>query len=179
MMGRNAQPTNILLAKGRKHLTKSEIEHREKSKIKVGDNKLKCPDFVKNDVNAYAKFKEILKIYKDNDIVSSSDVGLIGRYCVTFSEYLDLLDKRKKVGTFNTDFDKYEQSLPAEFIEVLNNYMRMNVDLQLDNAINKKMDMLIKMEERLFLTPLAKIKNIPKKEPEKADPLSHRGFGNV
>ena len=63
MMGRNAQPTNILLAKGRKHLTKSEIEHREKSKIKVGDNKLKCPDFVKNDVNAYIKFKEILKIY--------------------------------------------------------------------------------------------------------------------
>ena len=179
-MGRNAQPTNILLAKGMKLLTKSEIEHREKSKIKVGDNKLKCPDFVKNDINAYIKFKEISKIYKDtDDIASSSDIGLIGRYCVTFSEYLDLLDKRKKVGTFNTDFDKYEQSLPEEFIDVLNNYMRMNVDLQLDNAINKKMDMLIKMEDRLFLTPLAKIKNIPKKEPEKADPLSRRGFGNV
>ena len=98
---------------------------------------------------------------------------------MTFSEYLDLLDKRKKVGTFNTDFDKYEQSLPEEFIDVLNNYMRMNVDLQLDNAINKKMDMLIKMEDRLFLNPLSKVKNIPKKEPEKADPLSHRVFGNV
>ena len=66
-----------------------------------------------------------------------------------------------------------------QIINVLNEYMRTNVDLQLDNAINKKMDMLIKMEDRLFLTPLAKVKNIPKKEPEKADPLSHRGFGNV
>lgn len=38
--------------------------------------------------------------------------------------------------------------------------------LTVETAINKKMDMLIKMEDRLFLNPLAKIKNIPKQPEE-------------
>ena len=45
--------------------------------------------------------------------------------------------------------------------------LRCNVDFQLDTAINKKMDMLIKMEDRLFLNPLAKVKNVPKVKEEK------------
>lgn len=53
------------------------------------------------------------------------------------------------------------------------------MDLQLESAINKKMDLLIKMEDRSFLNPLAKVKNIPKKEQEKANPLAAKGFGNV
>jgi len=36
--------------------------------------------------------------------------------------------------------------------------------LRIETAINKKMDMLIKMQDRLFLNPLAKVKNVPKKE---------------
>jgi hypothetical protein len=35
------------------------------------------------------------------------------------------------------------------------------------------------MEDRLFLNPLAKVKNVPKKEKPKADPLGDKGFGNV
>jgi len=35
------------------------------------------------------------------------------------------------------------------------------------------------MEDRLFLNPLSKVKNVPKKEPKKEDPLDKKGFGNV
>ena len=42
--------------------------------------------------------------------------------------------------------------------------------LTFDSALNKKMDMLIKMEDRLFLSPLAKLKNIPKREKPVKDP---------
>lgn len=180
MGGRNGQPIELHLAKGNPNrLTKSEIERRKKAEIKIGDNKLKCPTFVKSDVNAFAKWKEITKIYKEIDFVSCGDVGLLARYCMTFSEYLQLLENRKRVGQFNADWDEYEDVLPEDFIDVMNRYMRLNVDLQLDTAINKKMDMLIKMEDRLFLNPLSKIKNIPKKEPEKKNPLAEKGFGNV
>ena len=51
--------------------------------------------------------------------------------------------------------------------------------LKIDSAINKKMDMLIKMEDRLFLNPLSKVKNVPKKEPKTIDPATAKGFGNV
>ena len=44
--------------------------------------------------------------------------------------------------------------------------------LSIETAINKKMDMLIKMEDRLFLNPLAKIKNVPKSTKDDDPPKS-------
>ena len=36
-MGRNAKPINLLVAQGKKHLTKAEIDKRRKAEIKLGD----------------------------------------------------------------------------------------------------------------------------------------------
>lgn len=43
--------------------------------------------------------------------------------------------------------------------------------LQIDKAINQKAMVMTQMEDRLFLNPLAKIKNVPRKEtpPEKSE----------
>ena len=187
MAGRNAQPISLVKANGRKHLTKAEIEHREKSQIKFGDQKLKCPEFVKNDVVAYAKWKEITKLYKDIDFVSSGDVGLLGRYCVTFSEYQRLLEHRRRIDNLDImdsdEQNKLEQQLGEDMARTLLNKINyiLSVDgvLKIDTAINKKMDMLIKMEDRLFLNPLAKVKNVPKKEKPPDNPLAQKGFGNI
>lgn len=166
-MGRNAQPIDIVQANGRKHLTKAEIENRKKSEIKVGNNNLKCPVYVKNNVNAYSKWKEIIKIYKDVDFVSSGDIGLLSRYCMAHSEYLKLCETRCKMESLETDWSEYKDMIPQDFQEKIEHLLRCNVDLQLDTAINRKMDMLIKMEDRLFLNPLAKVKNVPKAKEEK------------
>ncbi|WP_238886440.1 P27 family phage terminase small subunit [Clostridium sp. YIM B02551] len=171
-MGRNAKPIEILVADGKKHLTKAEIEERKKNEIKVGEKKLICPSYVKNDVLAYKKWKEIIKIYKDIDFVSSGDVGLLARYCMTHSEYLNLCDTRNKLNSVNCDWSKYEGQFPEDFQEALQTLLSINTDLQLENAINKKMDMLIKMEDRLFLNPLAKIKNVPKQQIKDEQPKS-------
>ena len=48
--------------------------------------------------------------------------------------------------------------------------------LALDKAINAKMDALVKMEDRLFLNPVAKIKNVPKTPEKKLDAAAERGF---
>lgn len=160
-MGRNAQPISILRQTGKKHLTKAEIEYREKTEIKIGTNKLVCPDFVKNDIVAFAKWKELVKIYKDFPNVSSSDVGMIAKYCVTYSQYLEAIENKKRFEA------RYNGAVPIDDI------------VKLDGLINKKLDLLLKMEDRLFLNPLAKIKNVPKKEEVKKDPLAERGFGNV
>lgn len=172
-MGRNAQPVELLKAKGKKHLTKAEIEERKNNEIKVGTSKLTCPSYVKNDAIAYKKWKEIIKIYKDIDFVSSGDTGVLSRYCMTFSEYENLLKIRATVAVL--DFNIDEESETSEVLSEdlserkINNLIRkinfiLSTDglLSLETAINKKMDMLIKMEDRLFLNPLAKVKNVPK-----------------
>ncbi len=187
-VGRNAKPVTLHIAqKNPNRLTKAEIARRQKSEIKLGDQKLKCPDYVKNDVSAYAKWKEIIKIYKDIDFVSSGDVGLLGRYCVTFSEYRRLLDHRAKIDNIDMPSSDEEELLEehmdeddvASLLNKINYIISVDGVLKIDAAINKKMDMLIKMEDRLFLNPLSKVKNVPKKEPEKTDPLAGKGFGNV
>lgn len=165
-MGRNAKPIDLLQATGKKHLTKAEIEQRKKDEIRLGTNNLKCPEFIKNNVIAYKKWKEILKLYKDFDFVSSGDSGLLARYCMSFSEYEEMLDTRKRLNEVEIDWSKYEGILPEEFSDSINSLLKLGPLLQIDTAINKKMDMLIKMEDRLFLNPLAKVKNIPKRPKE-------------
>lgn len=166
-MGRNAKPISIHMAEGNPNrLTKAEIEHRKNTEIKIGESKLKCPEFVKNDAVAFKKWKEVTKIYKDVDFVSSGDTGLLARYCMTFSEYENMLRVRKHLNTVEVKWDDYEQFLPLDLRDGINRLLKIDPLLQIETAINKKMDMLIKMEDRLFLNPLAKVKNVPQKPKE-------------
>lgn len=172
-MGRSAQPVDLLVAKGKKHLTKAEIESRKENEIKLGNKKITCPDFVKSDVEAYKKWKEILKIYKDVDFISSADTGLLARYCKTFSEYKELLKVYQRVKEIHYDclelddyLDEFNEEGKARFGYKVKKQLRdifsISGILSVETAINKKMDMLIKMEDRLFLNPLSKVKNVPK-----------------
>ena len=179
MSGRNAKPIGLHIAEGNPNrLTKEQIEKRKQSEIKLGSTKLVCPNYIKSTVNAYAKWKEIIKIYKEVDFVSSGDMGLLARYCMTHSEYLNLCETRNRIGSLRADWSQYKDSFPEEFQLNIEIVLKLNADLSLESAINKKMDMLIKMEDRLFLNPLAKIKNIPKQEPVKVDKIKDR-FGNI
>lgn len=148
MAGRNGQPIDLVVAKGRKHLTKAEIQYRKENEVKLGEtdlDQLEAPSFVKEDTIAYSCWKKSLNEYKEAqkqgiEILSSSDAGLLALYCKTFSEYERLLG-------YTTD--------------------DLELEMKRQTAINKKMDMLIKMQDRLFLNPLAKVKNVPK--PKKDD----------
>lgn len=182
-MGRNAQPIDLLQANGKKHLTKAEIEQRKNNEIKIGGSKLICPSFIKNDVEAYKKWKEITKIYKDIDFVSSGDVGVLARYCMTFSEYQNLLKIRSTMSVLDLDTDEevttaeilaeeYSIRKVNKLINKINYILSTDGLLSIETAINKKMDMLIKMEDRLFLNPLAKVKNVPKATKDDDTPQS-------
>lgn len=170
------------MAKGKKHLTKAEIEQRKNNEIKVGNSKLTCPSYVKNDSIAYKKWKEIIKIYKDIDFVSSGDVGLLSRYCMAFSEYENLIKMRKNINILDFNAEDEEEIYEA-FPEYRVKYILKKIEyilssdglLTLESAINKKMDMLIKMEDRLFLNPLAKVKNVPKQVKVDEQPESRWG----
>jgi len=179
-MSRPSKPIQLYIAKGNPNrLTKSEIKRREEDEIKLGAKNMKCPSYVKNDAPAFAKWKEIIKIYKDIDFVSSGDVDLLGMYCMSHSQYLRLMDQQRRIDRFEANYSKLEEYFDAELLEGLDAFFKFGPVMQLEAAINKKMDMLIKMEDRLFLSPLSKVKNIPKKEVKKEDPLANKGFGNV
>ena len=191
-MGRNAKPIDLLQAEGRKHLTKAEIESRKSSEVHIGDHRLKCPEFVKNDLTAYKKWKEVIALYKDVDFVGSGDAGLLARYCKSFSEYQDLLQSFQRIKEIHYDSEDLDEALDGTYTDdenqekhlfsykvkkQLRDMISINAILAIETAINKKMDMLIKMEDRLFLNPLSKIKSIPKKPEEKPPESKWAKFG--
>lgn len=178
--GRPRKPISILKNEGKKHLTKKEIAERTKAEVKTGDKKIEAPEYVKKDLNAYKKWQEILLIYKDVEYVSSGDAGFLARYCMTYSEYLRLCETRNKLGNLQADWSQYAGMLPEDFQEAIQTALALNADLQLESAINKKMELLIKMEDRSFLNPLAKVKGIPQpKEVPQKTALEKKGFANV
>ncbi len=200
MGGRNAQPIDILTAKGKKHLTKKEIEHRKKSEKKFGSDKLVCPMYVKTDTIAYKKWRDLISEYNRAkaggiDLIRSSDAGILAMYCKTFSEYQILLKAHQRVSEIHYDCDDLNEAIDGTYYDgeseedkalfsykvkkQLRDLFAINGILAIETAINKKMDMLLKMEDRLFLNPLAKVKNVPKKQEKEVDPLEGKGFGNV
>lgn len=181
-MTRNGQPIDILSANGRKHLTKEEIEDRKKGEVKLGSKelkKLKPPEFVKMDLVAFSYWKQLIKEYKEaadqgNDLLSSSDIGMLALYCKTYADYERLLKSYQtvdKIAYDSVELDEYIED-SEEFNYRVKKQLRamIAVDglLRIETAINKKMDMLLKMQDRLFLNPLAKLRNVPKPQKEKA-----------
>lgn len=188
--GRNAKPISLHLAEGNPNrLTKAEIERRRKAGIKLGGEKITCPMYVVHDTVAYKKWRDLIHDYnkaKDAgiEIIKSSDAGLLARYCKTHSEYLTLLQHRDRIGQIDINYEessvinealeiRFGTQRAAKLFEKIEYIYSVGGLLNLETAINKKMDMLIKMEDRLFLNPLSKIKNIPKKEiPKEKRPMA-------
>ena len=147
---------------------------------------------MRHDKNAYKKWKEIAKLYKGIDFVSSADVGLMARYCMAFSEYINLTEHRKVCATIRVDTEngedtdmlevlaaKYPVKTAVKMFEKIEYTFSLSGVLAVDKALNAKMTTLVQMEDRLFLNPLAKIRNVPKKEVKQDDPLGDKGFGNI
>ncbi|MCY8385807.1 phage terminase small subunit P27 family, partial [Bacillus haynesii] len=49
-MARPRQPVDLLLVKGKKNLTKQEIEERRKQEIKAPSDKVKAPSYLPKDL---------------------------------------------------------------------------------------------------------------------------------
>lgn len=158
MPGRHAKPVQLHLLQGNpSRLTKAEINRRQESEIRFGSQDFRTTARVRRDKIALVKWKEIVKLYRDYGVefVSTSDAAIIERYCLTYSEYMKLIDVRAKI----------EDVAGRKGADVVNTYKAQS-DLGIDNAINKKSDMLTKIEDRLFLNPLSKLRNVSKKSDE-------------
>ena len=167
-MGRNKKPVMYHVLTGNKTtLSKEEIKRRQEAeeKLKIGEHVFVVTENILQNETALNKWKELVKIYEGFDFVTNVDVGVIEKYCLTHADYFELLEMKIRI--------KEEYPEPTLYLQALN-------ELKLSNEINKKLDMLIKLEDRLFLNPLSRIKAVPPKPEEKKESLlDSLGFGNV
>lgn len=148
----------MIIYEGKSHRTRAELEARRRSEINIGDQKFIPPDFILADPVALAKWNDLMKIYHcpaAEGIVTSADTDILASYCETFSEEQTLIGLRQKA---KTDKGKLKYTI----------------------ALLKTREMRLKISNHIYLNPIARIKNIPKKiKPDENNPLKKAGFGNV
>ncbi|GIN78025.1 MULTISPECIES: phage terminase small subunit P27 family [Bacillus] len=92
-MARLRQPVDLLLVKGKKKLTKQEIEERRKEEIKA-------PSYLLKDLKR--EFKKIADELKNIGIMTNLDVDALARFLYSRKLYLQVTDQLLEQGPMKT-----------------------------------------------------------------------------
>jgi phage terminase small subunit len=160
MAGRPAKPIDLLMMEGKKHLTKAEIEARKdrEQSLRSGTT-FRANEKVRNNPVAMRIFRSLKRLYKNIDYVEGLDEAVINRYCLMTAE-IDGLETL--VSKMQDDIDECEEA--ADRVQLYKTISSSEI------TINRMRDMLLRIEDRLFLNPTSRVKNVPppKKEEEPA-----------
>lgn len=86
MAGRPREPINLILAKGKKHLTKAEIKERTESEIVTDHINVNAPEYLTEDQKK--EFYRITKILLDIGIITELDEDCLAHYLIANSSYI-------------------------------------------------------------------------------------------
>jgi phage terminase small subunit len=149
-MARPRKPLNVIQFDKRSHLTKAFIEERKASELKLGDQVFAVPALVRSDRIAVGVWNHVVKIFQD-----PAAAGLV---------------------------TSVDVGIIATYCKTLADYTRINLRID-DDAIRirARLALLIaRLSGELFLTPMARIRNVKKPEGNKPkSTLEEEGFGDL
>ena len=89
--GNQKQPINLIIAKGKKHLTKAEIEERQKTEIHTDHVNVKPPDYLNEE--EVKEFYRISQILLDIGIITELDEDCLAHYLISNTSYIKYTKK--------------------------------------------------------------------------------------
>lgn len=87
-MARPRQPVDLIAYKGKKHLTKEEIEQRKATEVKAKSDKIKAPSYLPQELKK--EFKEIADELIEIGIMSNLDIDALSRFLIAKKLYIGL-----------------------------------------------------------------------------------------
>ena len=105
-LAKTREPVELLVLKGKKHLTKKEIEERKNSEIKAKKDKIFAPKYLTKKLQE--EFNEIAEELVEVGIFSNLDVDTLARFLVAKDMYIKL---SKKLRTLDCLSDEYTKCL--------------------------------------------------------------------
>lgn len=104
-MARPKQPISLIQAKGKKHLTKSEIEERKSTEVKAASDKVKPPSYLPNVLKK--EFERIASELIRVEIMTNLDCEALARFVVSEYNYQKVTKKLLKTGVDNDKYFNY------------------------------------------------------------------------
>ena len=102
MAGRNKEPIDLIVAKGKKHLSKEEIERRRAEEVKVDLVNVQPPDYLTKEQKE--EFVDIAWKLEHIKIMTELDEEALARYITTNEEYKKI-DKKLQAAINSSKFD--------------------------------------------------------------------------
>ncbi len=87
-MAGQRQPIELIKAKGKKHLTKAEIEERERTEVKAPADKVTAPAYLT--ASQKKTFKKIVKELRAIDLIANLDVDALARLVIAQEKYAEV-----------------------------------------------------------------------------------------
>ena len=97
------QPVELIIANGRKNLTKAEIEYRKNAELKAPVGDCSPPDYLPEKLKG--EFKSLADKLIDIGIMTELDVDLLARYLLSKQAYLGLTSRYMKMISSGTPAD--------------------------------------------------------------------------
>lgn len=95
MAGRPKEPIDLIIAKGKKHLTKEEIENRKNAELKVNHTNINPPDYLSE--NEKKEFNHISSILLDIGIMTELDEECLAHYLIANTSYIKYTKELRKL----------------------------------------------------------------------------------
>jgi P27 family predicted phage terminase small subunit len=89
------QPIELVIANGRKNLTKAEIEYRKNAELKAPAGDCSPPEYLPEKLKD--EFADLAEKLKDIEIMTELDVDLLARYLLSKQAYLGLTSRYMKM----------------------------------------------------------------------------------
>lgn len=194
---RQKKPLKVLEFSGNAHLTKAAKKQRaeaEAVQATIGEGAVVCPPAVAEDPQAKALWDKYMAINAETeaDYLRQSDAEALGEYALLYSQWLDLVRQRQCLKIMR-DFDiaesmefteaateRYLSKFRAKSLwEKIEYCLSLPAALKLDAAIDTKTGKLIALGDRLFMSPLARLRHTgakKEKAAKPADPLAQFGL---
>lgn len=96
------QPTELLLLKGKKHLTKAEIEERRSAEIKANADKIEAPSYLPEELKK--EFDRIANELTDIEIMTNLDNEALARFVIAEFQYQKVVKKAIKMSPENEQY---------------------------------------------------------------------------
>lgn len=112
MVARPREPIDLIIAKGKKNLTKKEIEERRSQEVKAPNDKVEPPSYLPEELRE--DFNRIADELIEIDIMSNLDREALARFIVSESQYQKVSEriiKMKTIGPTYMELIKTQEKL--------------------------------------------------------------------
>lgn len=90
-MAGQRQPTDLVVMKGKKHLTKAEIEARKNAEVVAPNDKVKPPEYLTPEQKK--KFRKLSKELLAIKLIANVDCDALARLLIAQDQYIEITDK--------------------------------------------------------------------------------------